>query len=54
MGNQRAVCTDSMDDLKSSLSIRGTHGPDFEVLDAKIPSALNRTPASRKRSVWRK
>ena len=31
-----------MDDLKSSRSIRGTHGPDFEVLDAKIASALNR------------
>ena len=33
---------DSVDDLKSSRSIRGTHGPDFEVLDAKIASALNR------------
>ena len=33
---------ESMDDLKSSRSIRGTHGPDFEVLDAKIASALNR------------
>ena len=32
----------SVDDLKSSRSIRGTHGPDFEVLDAKIASALNR------------
>ena len=31
-----------MVDLKSSRSIRGTHGPDFEVLDAKIASALNR------------
>ena len=31
---------DSVDDLKSSRSIRGTHGPDFEVLDAKIASAL--------------
>ena len=29
-------------DLKSWRSIRGTHGPDFEVLDAKIASALNR------------
>ena len=28
--------------LKFSCSIRGTHGPDFEVLDAKIASALNR------------
>ena len=33
---------ESVDDLKSSRSIRGTHGPDFEVLDAKIASALNR------------
>ena len=32
----------SVDDLKSSRSIRGTHGPNFEVLDAKIASALNR------------
>ena len=31
-----------MDDLKFSRSTRGTHGPDFEVLDAKIASALNR------------
>ena len=33
---------DSVDDLKSSRSIRGTHGPDFEVLDARIASALNK------------
>ena len=33
---------ESVDDLKSSRSKRGTHGPDFEVLDAKIASALNR------------
>ena len=33
---------ESVDDLKSSHSIRGTHGPDFEELDAKIASALNR------------
>ena len=33
---------ESVDDLKSSRSIQGTHGPDFEVLDAKIASALNR------------
>ena len=31
-----------MDDLKSSRSIRGTPGPNFELLDAKIASALNR------------
>ena len=33
---------ESVDDLKSSRSTRGTQGPDFEVLDAKIASALNR------------
>ena len=33
---------ESVDDLKSWRSIRGTHGPDFEVLDARIASALNR------------
>ena len=31
----------SVDDLKSSRSIRGTHGPNFELLDARIASALN-------------
>ena len=33
---------ESVDDLKSSCSIRGAQGSDFEVLDAKIASALNR------------
>ena len=33
---------ESVDDLKSSCSIRGIQTPDFEVLDAKIASALNR------------
>ena len=33
---------ESVDDLKSSCSVRGTQTPDFEVLDAKIASALNR------------
>ena len=33
---------DSVDDLKSSRSITGTPGPDFEVLDARIASALNK------------
>ena len=33
---------DSVDDLKSSLSVRGIRMPDFEVLDAKIASALNK------------
>ena len=32
---------ESVDDLKSSCSIRGIRKPDFEVLDAKIASALN-------------
>ena len=33
---------ESVNDLKSSCSITGTQGPDFEVHDAKIASALNR------------
>ena len=33
---------ESVDDLKSSRSITGTLGPNFEVLDARIASALNR------------
>ena len=33
---------DSVDDLKSSSSTRGIQMPNFEVLDAKIASALNR------------
>ena len=33
---------ESVDDLKSSRSIKGTHGPDFEFLDARNASALNR------------
>ena len=33
---------DSVDDLKSSCSVRGIRMPNFEVLDAKIASALNR------------
>ena len=33
---------DSVDDLKSSLSVRGIRMPEFEVLDARIASALNR------------
>ena len=32
----------SVDDLKSSCSVRGIQMPKFEVLDAKIASALNR------------
>ena len=33
---------ESVDDLKNSRSIRGTHGPQFELLDARIAAALNR------------
>ena len=33
---------DSVDDLKSSCSVKGIQMPKFEVLDAKIASALNR------------
>ena len=33
---------DSVDDFRSSLSVRGIRMPDFEVLDARIASALNR------------
>ena len=33
---------DSLDDLRSSSSIRGISMPNFEVLDARISSALNR------------
>ena len=33
---------DSVDDLKSSCSVKGIHMPNFEVLDAKIASALSR------------
>ena len=33
---------DSVDELRSSSSIRGIQMPDFEVLDARIASALKR------------
>ena len=33
---------DSVDEIKSSCSLRGVRTPDFEVLDAKIASTLNR------------
>ena len=33
---------ESVDELKSSCSTRGTPGPNFELLDAKIASALNK------------
>ena len=34
---------ESVDELETSCSVRGAQTPDFEVLDAKIASALNRT-----------
>ena len=33
---------ESVDDLKSPRSIRGMHGPNFQLLDARIASALNK------------
>ena len=33
---------DSMDELKSSRSVAGKNFPNFEMLDAKIASALNK------------
>ena len=39
---KKVEMVESVDDLKSSRSIKGTHGPDFELLDARIASALNR------------
>ena len=40
--DQRSGDGESVDDLKSSRSIKGTHGPDFELLDARIASGLNK------------
>ena len=39
---KRVEMVDSVDDLKSSCSVRTIQMPNFEVLDAKIASALNR------------
>ena len=47
---------DSVDELKSSSSIRGISMPNFEVLDARIASALNKiihNSSSKEESVWR-
>ena len=47
---------DSVGDLKSSSSVRGIQMPNFEVLDERIASALNRTIHNsqfKKESVWR-
>ena len=41
-GIKEVEMVDSVDDFKSSCSIRGTQTPDFEVFDARIASALNR------------
>ena len=48
---------DSVDDLRSSSSIRGISMPNFEILDARTASALNKIIQNsyfkKKRSVWR-
>ena len=47
---------DSVDELRSSSSIRSIPMPDFEVLDARIASALNKIIHNshfKRRSVWR-
>ena len=49
---------DSVDELRSSSSLRGISMPNFEVLDARIASALHRTESSiiltsKEESVWR-
>ena len=42
MDQEEVELVESVDDLKSPCSIKGTQTPDFEELDAKIASALNR------------
>ena len=47
---------DSVDELRSSSSIRGISMLNFEVLDARIASALNKiihNSTSREEAVWR-
>ena len=47
---------DSLDEIKSSRSVSGKDFPNFETLDAKIASALNkivRIPSSQRRSASR-
>ena len=39
---KEVVLVDSVDDLKYSSSVTGIRMPDFEVLDARIASALKR------------
>ena len=40
---KEVVMVESVDDLKSSSSVRGIQMPNFEVLDARMASTLNRT-----------
>ena len=42
MDQRSGDMVDSADDLKFSCSVRGIRMPNFDVLDAKIASALNR------------
>ena len=47
---------DSVDDLRSSSSTRGISMPNFEILDARIASALNKIIHNshfKRKSVWR-
>ena len=39
---KEVVMVESVDEFRSSLSARGIRMPDFEVLDARIASALNK------------
>ena len=39
---KEVAMVESVHDPKTSCSIKGTHGPDFELLDARIASALNK------------
>ena len=40
--DQEVEMVDSLDELKSAQSVRGKNFPNFEMLDAKIASALNK------------
>ena len=40
--DQRSEMVESVDDLKSSRSVKDTPGPDFELLDARVASVLNK------------
>ena len=41
-GIKEVELVDLVDDLRFSCSVKGIHMPNFEVLDAKIASALNK------------